>query len=275
MSKCIEINYNCSKLADFIRNLKSEFLTIIIKAGGSRNSENCCCVQRGYFCKLNHNLIQLFNKEKNSKIYIPLDAVAAIIISEECTTQEENNTDKNSENEIDKDNAEIKDSKEQQDTDISQEEEVEVSDDLISERRVYGYGRKINIDFLKKKNDFIVTEINITELSLSTYSLEIEKSFIYYFHKDGINDRAIELLVSPSSPGKIEEIITNRAKTKAIIKGQGIVHIDSENKGECEFKLLVTKNRALIKIIEGNEVLERHDKELVGVCEQENKPFSI
>ena len=270
MSDCIEINYNDSSLPNLSEELKCKLVTVIIRADGYCNYNDCCCSQRGYFCEMKHGVIQLINKQKNCNIYIPLDAVAAIILSEQCTSQENNEVEDKKENIADENKDKVKEVKREEELDNSEGEIITEDETMI-----YGYGRKINIDFLKKRSDFTVTEINITELSTSISSLEKANDFIYYFHKDGINNLAIELLVSPAGPGTINSIAINRARTKAIIKGQGLVYCDDDNRGEYDFKLLITKNRAVIKIIEGDEILEYHSKTLVGVCAQENNPFII
>jgi hypothetical protein len=293
MSQFVEINYNYSRLAELIKELKCKVVTVIIKAGANCNDKGCCCYQKGYLCKMNQNVVQLFNEKKNREIYIPVDSIATIIISDQSKTEEEkkeNTTDKqyenneteeenSQENEVDetdnnKDGEEVNNTVEKDK--IEDEEKKKIKKEDKKNSQVYGYGRKINIDFLKEKRNFAVTEINITDLSLSICSAtEVENNFVYYFHKDGINDQAIELLLSPAGPGCIETVTTNRAETKAIIKGQGLLYIDSKDKGEYDFKLLVTSNKVVIKINDKDRILEKHDKKLVGVCEQKETPFII
>lgn len=275
MNNWIEINYNYSQLVNLLEEFKCELVKVIIKSGGLCNKGNCCCLQQGYLCKFNPNLLLLVKPEEKAKIYIPVDAVAAIRVVDKCNESKKSKEQINSE----KQNDESNDAQEpKEDINESQEEENKVAEinETKESNSIYGYGRKIKINLLKEKNNFAVTEINMTELSLSI-SLNWEKnnSFIYYFHKDGVNDRAVELLLSPTGPGFIEAVTTNRAATKAIIKGRGLVYLDSEHKGECDFKLLVTKNRIVIKIENEDVVLERHDKDLVGICDQEDAPFII
>ncbi|MGM0369157.1 MAG: hypothetical protein ACQEP9_01905 [Bacillota bacterium] len=290
MNQFVEINYNYSMLTELIKDLKCKVVTVIIKAGGNCKNKGCCCSQKGYLCKLNHNVLQLFNEKKNRDIYIPVDSIAVIIISGQSKTKKENTTDKQHENneikgangqeavtdetDSNKDIGEVDNTVEKDKTEDEEKKEIKKEDNKNSQ--IYGYGRKINIDFLKEKRNFAVTEINITELSLSICSVkEVENNFVYYFHKDGINDQAIELLLSPAGPGCIEKVTTNRAETKAIIKGQGLLYIDSKDKGEYDFKLLVTSNKVVIKINDKDRILEKHDKNLVGVCEQKETPFII
>ena len=280
MNESIEINYNYSQLVNLLEEFKCELVKVIIKSGGGCNNGNCCCVQQGFLCKFNPELMLLVKPEEKTKVYIPLDAVAAISVVDKCNESKKNKEEISPKKSNDERNIEQEPQKE---IDIPQDEEEAKADDEIKENnesekssRIYGYGRKINIDLLKDKSNFALAEINITELSLSISSaLQEANNFIYYFHKDGINDRAVELLLSPSGPGYIESVTTNRAGTKAIIKGQGLVYLDSDNKGEYNFKLLVTQNRVVMKIEDGTKALEDHSKTVVGICDQEDNPFII
>ncbi|MGM0501671.1 MAG: hypothetical protein ACQERJ_04005 [Bacillota bacterium] len=256
MSDLIELSYNCSTLEDFMEKLKCKLITIILKSGGECGTQNCCCFQNGYVCKVENGVVLLVSENKSRKTYIVVDAIAAVIIRDKCS-DEENCLEQNKP----KKNKQLK------------EKNPILKEDGC---RIYGYGRKINIDFLKEKNNFAVTEINITELSVSLNTQNEEaNNLIYYFHKDGINDRAIELLLSPTGAGKIDLITTNKLKTKAIIKGTALVYLDTKKQEEYEFKLLLTEDRILMKIISGDEIIEEHNKILVGICDQEEQPFMI
>ncbi|TDX51284.1 hypothetical protein [Orenia marismortui] len=66
--------------ADIIKDLISENIVVIVKSGGACDDVVCCCAWEGTLCSIGEDFILLIGEE--GKIYIPVDAIAAII--EDC-----------------------------------------------------------------------------------------------------------------------------------------------------------------------------------------------
>lgn len=258
MGKFIELNYNHKKLLDGLRNLKYKLVTVVIATGGDSNNQDCCCLQQGYLCRINQKMIKLVNRANKTIIYIPVQAITAVKIIENSSQDELKKEKRN----------------ERVNLPVEQKEKKKTKDnkEVDNRKRIYGYGRKIKIDLVKEASDLSITEMNITELSLSI--LTGGDNFIYYFHKDGMNKKSVELLVSPTA-GEIERVVIGFAGRKAVIRGKGLLYINSEAREKREFKLLITENRSVLRIDSTDQTLLRYDKILVGIGEQEDKPFII
>jgi len=90
MSDEIEIKDCRDGLLDVLESLEldADKITVVVKSGGSCNSGGqgrggsfCCCKHTGILCNVTKNYIVLIGRHK--KIFIPINAIAAII-KEDC-----------------------------------------------------------------------------------------------------------------------------------------------------------------------------------------------
>ncbi|MGM0368934.1 MAG: hypothetical protein ACQEP9_00785 [Bacillota bacterium] len=89
MADEIQRHDDCDKrgfdsLLDCLEKFDCKRVVIVVKAGGSCGDGFCCCRQEGLVCDVNREcgLVILLDDEDN-KIFIPVDAIAAVI-KEKC-----------------------------------------------------------------------------------------------------------------------------------------------------------------------------------------------
>ncbi|TDX51282.1 hypothetical protein [Orenia marismortui] len=93
-----EFNKGCmndNEFEDILEDLSGEFVTVIVKSGGTCDQEygcgchsengnkeevECCCAWEGLLCSIGSDFIFLI--DDGERIFIPVDAIAAII--EDC-----------------------------------------------------------------------------------------------------------------------------------------------------------------------------------------------
>ncbi|PRX26471.1 hypothetical protein BX659_12062 [Orenia metallireducens] len=278
MSGLIEGSY-CSKgLIELLEDLKveAELVSIIIQAGGG------CCRHRGCICEIIDCATVVLvddrvkGKGRCERTYIPIDCICAIVVFEEGKRMGYEARD-------DLDNYSFQDTDElnrKDKVDTPQEAAYDEDYQYYNEEpanigcNVYGYGRKIRINVMGKRTLLSVSKVNITELSMVVHGERTDnENFIYYFHKDNVGEKTIELLLSPSSVGKIDDVIYNEQIEEAKIIGTALLYINEEDRGECEFELSVKEDMATMNIICDGEEVESHTEQLTGVCSPE--PFSI
>ncbi len=268
MNYTIEKKYVCNNFLELLQNLKasSDLITIIIRSDGCYTSNS----HTGSICKVICNsFVLLINNER--KTFIPIDAIATIIISDD-----DRRFDKEGENR--EDQRLMKEDSTENDQQVKEDSCDQIDGDKNNEERdcqVYGYGRKIRINF-KRKREMPTPDINITELTVLISPLvKSQRNFIQYFHKDNINNTSIELLLEPLNCGSIYSVINNEDKRGVIIKGRALIYVNSQNKGEGDFELIVTNNTIRMKIKDGDEIIDDHSETLVGFCGHDEEPFVI
>ncbi|GAB6099750.1 hypothetical protein JCM16358_16290 [Halanaerocella petrolearia] len=154
------------------------------------------------------------------------------------------------------------------------EESVSSENEGETRAKVYGYGRKIRINFEKKKSMVIADKINMLELSLVVYQdTNFKGSFINYFCKEKIGGRRIELLVSPAKVGRINSVTYNQELEEIIIKGEALVYIDDQDKEVCNFNLKLTEDTVNMEINCNQKEIKNYVEGLTGICQQ--SPFTI
>ncbi|GAB6099749.1 hypothetical protein JCM16358_16280 [Halanaerocella petrolearia] len=277
--------------------------TIVVVKSGS----NCCCF-KGIVCLCKKEFIILVRDD--STVFIPIDAIVSIIpniedkeekLDDEMTTliEEEIEEDQNKsqsnddvvqefeveededvqEEEVDnKKTKVVKEERDNQTIDI-QDDAVETKEEVEEENdreywpcKIYGYGRKIRINFNGQRKITNIDTVNITELSmLVSDDSSYESYFIRYFSKSKIGGKSIELSLSPA--GSIDSVVCNKKENKAIITGLALVHIDDEDQGECNFELVIEEDSMTMEITCDGEIIESRTQSLKGVYAEE--PFII
>ncbi|OCL25769.1 hypothetical protein U472_15730 [Orenia metallireducens] len=281
MSGLIERSYCSKELIKLLDDLKieAERVSIIIQSGGD------CCRHRGCICEIiDESIVVLVEdrdkgKDRCERTYIPIDCICAIIVFEE----DERRIFEEIDDREDLDRFGLQDVGQSDNRNAPNSiEEVDYDEDYQVYRKdqdnircnVYGYGRKIRINVMGKRAMLSVSKVNITELSMVVHSEGTDKeNFIYYFHKDNVGEKTIELVLSPSSLGEVNEVIYNEQGEEVKITGTALLYINEEDRGECEFELSVKEDMATMNIISNEEEVENHTEKLTGVCSPE--PFSI
>jgi hypothetical protein len=228
-----------------------------------------CCRQKGCVCKITDCFVVLFNKECK-KIYIPFECICAISKLEEKKDHNE------------KDNKEC-DGKEARNNDKEQDDqdcwEVEENEASIEEEdckegelipKVYGYGRKISLNFKEDEETIIIDRISMAELSVDL-AADKEGNYLEYFYKSEIDDKSIGLSLLPANGGKLKELTCNDGE--AIIKGRAVLYLDASKEGIVDFKLRIIEDKAKIKVETEEEELSLETEQLVGIGKQ--RPFII
>jgi len=272
MSGLIEGCYCSKELIKLLEHLKvkAELVTIIIQAGGN------CCRHRGCICEIIDcsTVVLVDDREKGQggceRTYISIDCICAIVVFE-------NDKRKRFKDRDDLDAFGLQDTEQVDNSNcINNVEKVAYSEDYQDDIKcnVYGYGRKIRINVMGKRTMLSVSKVNITELSMVVHNEgDNKENFIYYFHKDNVGEKTIELLLSPSSLGEVDDIIYDEQSEEAKVSGSALLYVNEEDRGECEFELLVKEDMATMIITSNGEKIESHTEHLTGVCSPE--PFSI
>lgn len=71
-------------ILDILEDFECETVTIILKSGGSCEECFCCCKQEGMVCDVNRKCEIVTLLEDENKVYIPVDAIAAVIKKNCC-----------------------------------------------------------------------------------------------------------------------------------------------------------------------------------------------
>lgn len=245
-----------------------ELLAIILKSGSK------CCRQKGCICQVNSKTVTLITDDGNcSRIYIPLDCICAVevICDKEDKDDKEGSRDDNKSCGGD-DESEAGDGKDDEcEDDWEDNYDEEWEEDKVIDK-VYGYGRKIRINFLNQGSEMEIEEVSAVELSLNV-SNQNNKNLVHYFHRNQTDSRNLGVSVLPTGPGEITGVEVDETETEAVISGSGLLYINSQPETEVEFELIVTDNQVSIEFGYQDEQLVFGPNELIGVGSQQ--PITI
>lgn len=71
-------------LIDLLEDFECETIICVLKSGGTCEDCFCCCKQEGMVCDVNKKCGLLTLLDDNNKIFIPVEAIAAVIKKNCC-----------------------------------------------------------------------------------------------------------------------------------------------------------------------------------------------
>ena len=71
-------------ILDILEDCECETVTIVLKSGGACEDCFCCCKQEGMVCDVDRKCGIVTLLEDENKVYIPVDAIAAVIKKNCC-----------------------------------------------------------------------------------------------------------------------------------------------------------------------------------------------
>ncbi len=232
----------------------------------SLKSGSKCCWQKGCICQVTPQLVTLITGDKNcSRKYIPLDCICAVTV---LCEEEDSSKDHNCQHDSRSDSGtNLFEEPEEVNKERQEKEEITPSND-----RVYGYGRKIRINFLNQDSELEIEEVTAVELSINVAE-QNARNLLQYFHRSQIDRRNLGVSVLPTGPGEITSIEVNETEKEAVITGRGLLYINSQPERETDFELVVTENQASMEFAYQEEQLTFGPNELIGVGSQQ--PITI